>query len=64
MTSDKEPYLAYLLRLWPVEVREKVSWRASLQRVGDDDRRGFEDLESLFNYLREETRDRGLVDPN
>jgi hypothetical protein len=54
MTQEQETYLAYMLRLWPVEVRGEIKWRASLQCVSSGERQGFEDLEELFEHLRKE----------
>ena len=56
MTSEQEPYRAYMLRFWPVEVRGTVTWRASLQCISSGERKGFEDLETLFDHLRKETQ--------
>ena len=56
MTDNPALYQAYLLRLWPVEANGRTYWRAFIQDVTSGDRRGFETLEALFAYLREETR--------
>jgi hypothetical protein len=56
MNQEQDPYLAYMLRLWPVEVQGRVNWRASLQCVSSGERLGFEDLEQMFDHLRQETR--------
>lgn len=55
MAHKDVPYLAYLLRLWPVEAGGRVRWRASLQCVESGERIGFEDLEALLAYLQAET---------
>ena len=38
MDKDKHRYLSYLLRLWQVEEKEHVVWRASLERSGTGER--------------------------
>ena len=55
---DEEPYLAYMLRLWPVDVAGRVNWRASLQDVTSGQKHGFENLDALFEFLRMETSDK------
>jgi hypothetical protein len=52
MTADTQDYISYLLRLWRVRDNGEC-WRAALERVEDGQRRGFEDLEALFAYLRQ-----------
>ena len=52
MAKHKPAYLSYLLRIWQVDDDEARVWRASLQRPGGEERRGFADLEGLFAYLR------------
>jgi hypothetical protein len=42
-------YQAYLLRLW--QERPQTPWRASLQDAVTGKRRGFADLQSLFDFL-------------
>jgi hypothetical protein len=39
-------------------------WRASLEVPGVEGRQGFSDLESLFEYLREQTRGRPVENVN
>jgi hypothetical protein len=56
MTEAQEPYLAYLLRIWPVEEHGKETWRASLQCVSSGDRTGFENMEDLIEHLRKRTQ--------
>lgn len=46
-------YRAYLLRLWQVREGDTLVWRASLESL-DKERRGFPNLESLFEYLQEQ----------
>lgn len=44
-------YMAYLLRLWPVQGRRKTIWRASLEDAQSGECRNFASLEDLFTYL-------------
>ena len=44
-------YKSYLLRLWTATHDGEPVWRASLQSTTTGQRRGFSDLESLFDYL-------------
>ncbi|MFN2189423.1 MAG: hypothetical protein ACK2T3_11725 [Candidatus Promineifilaceae bacterium] len=52
MATEREPNLAYMLRLWPVGAGMTIKWRASLQNVSSGERQGFDDIEELFLYLR------------
>jgi hypothetical protein len=45
-------YMAFMLRLWETADGDQECWRASLQQVPGRERRGFDDLEKLFAYLR------------
>jgi len=62
MDREREPYLAYMLRIWPVETGQDVSWRASLQCVSSGERFGFDNMEALFDYLRKETIEKSSSD--
>jgi hypothetical protein len=67
-TQEKSDYHSYLLRLWressagqsergtsePADSKEWV-WRASLESPQADERRGFANLEELFDFLRQQT---------
>jgi hypothetical protein len=55
VSEQRQGYIAYLLRLWRVRRGETWSWRASLERVGADERKGFVGLEGLFAFLCEQT---------
>lgn len=44
-------YRSYILRLWEVTREGEPAWQASLQSITTGQRRGFPDLESLFDYL-------------
>jgi hypothetical protein len=47
-------YQSYLLRLWRVNEDEE-GWQASLESVHSGERRGFADLELMFDFLRRQT---------
>ena len=62
MTDERSRYLAYLLRMWrvrgPAETcdrDEQAHWRASLESPRTHERRGFECLDELFDFLRQQT---------
>jgi hypothetical protein len=52
VTGDTQDYRSYLLRLWRVR-DDGERWRVALESVEDGQRRGFEDLEAFFAYLRQ-----------
>ena len=51
-------YLAYLLRLWQVNQNGDPVWRASLEDPRTGERRGFASLETLMDFLREQTQEK------
>ena len=54
--SEKQPrYLSYLLRLWQVENKGQLVWRASVEDSRTSERRGFASIEALLLFLREQT---------
>ncbi len=53
-SSEKRDYVSYLLRLWR-DSREEGLWRASVEDPRTGERRGFADLEALFEHLRQST---------
>jgi hypothetical protein len=62
MTKQHADYQSYLLRLWRVSGGlgaqhggEKPIWRASLQSTLNDERKCFASLDSLFDFLRQQT---------
>ena len=55
MEDQRRSYLAYLLRLWQVKSKGGTTWRVTLQSPQSGDRIGFDRLEDLFDYLREQT---------
>ena len=56
LKSSKEPpdYLSYLLRLWRVS-ENKMAWRASLESSYTGERKGFANLDELFDFLQAQT---------
>jgi hypothetical protein len=58
MNANRMRYQAFMLRLWQVRVGDEPVWRASLEIPGVEGRQGFSDLESLFEYLLEQTQGR------
>ena len=55
MTERQRPYLAYLLRLWQVQDKGQLGWRAYVENVHTGERRGFAGLSELFTFLENET---------
>ena len=55
MSGQKRRYTSYLLRLWPVEDKSDLVWRASLESSGTEERWGFASLDELFAFLRQQT---------
>jgi hypothetical protein len=60
VTERKRPYLAYLLRLWQVQDKGKIGWRASLENAHTGEKLAFAQLDELVVFLRERT---GLAPP-
>lgn len=54
MTPERPKYLAYLLRLWETQDAQGPTWRASLEEVSTHTRRGFESVEKMMAFLREQ----------
>lgn len=50
-----QEYMAYLLRLWPVQGQGKTIWRASLEDAQSSECRNFTNLADLFTYLQART---------
>ncbi len=55
MSEDKQRYLSFLLRLWPVKENEHTVWRASLESSHTGERWGFADVDALCTFLHEQT---------
>ncbi len=57
MTDDRQPYQAYLLRLWRVNAGRATVWHASVEDSRTGERKGFADLRGLLSFLEEQTND-------
>jgi hypothetical protein len=51
--AEDKRYLAFLLRLW--REGETASWRAMLEDPHTGERRGFADLNKLFDFIEAQT---------
>jgi len=51
LTNQARRYQSYLLRMWQTSDGEEQIWRASLESPGTGERRGFANLEDLFEFL-------------
>jgi hypothetical protein len=54
MTAARD-YEAYLLRLWRVYSEGKATWRAFVENAHTGERKGFTNLDDLFDFLRQQT---------
>jgi hypothetical protein len=54
MVTERQRYLAYMLRLWQVG-DDKTVWRASLENAHTGSRQSFASLDTLFVFLEAET---------
>jgi hypothetical protein len=61
MSELRQPYIAYLLRLWQVRDGGQVGWRASLENAHTGRRQAFASLDELFNFLGSEVCQVGQV---
>jgi hypothetical protein len=57
--EKRAPYLAFLLKLWPVVSKSKSRflWRASLENPYTGERHGFQDLDALLDFVKALTRE-------
>lgn len=55
--DSEQTYRSYLLRLWPAKMDE-ATWRASLECVQTKETHGFETLDAMCEYLREQTMEK------
>jgi hypothetical protein len=60
VTERQRPYLAYLLRLWQIQDKGKIGWRASLENAHTGEKLAFAHLDELVGFLRERI---GLAPP-
>lgn len=63
MNPEQIPYQAFLLRIWCVEARGRRSWRATLQCVDTGKRWGFDELDALLDFLKEQMVEQGRIGP-
>jgi len=56
MTTERKGYLAYLVRLWQVNLGGDRAWRASLEDAHTGESCGFISLEDLFDFLRQKAK--------
>jgi hypothetical protein len=54
MATERQRYLAYMLRLWRIG-EEGITWRVSLENAHTGACQGFASLQALFLFLQEET---------
>ncbi len=55
--TEQCKYLAYMLRLWRVDANGEVVWHASIEDPHTGERRGFANLDRLFEFLEWQTRE-------
>jgi hypothetical protein len=60
VTERQRPYLAYLLRLWQIQDKEKIDWRISLENAHTGEKLAFAHLDQFVGFLRERV---GLAPP-
>jgi hypothetical protein len=54
MKGDGEGgYHSYLLRVWSIPVEGGRHWRIVLEKVGTDEKHGFNSFEELLAYLKQ-----------
>ena len=54
MTTERQRYLAFMLRLWQTG-EDTMAWRASLENAHTGAHQGFASLDALFVFLEEKT---------
>jgi hypothetical protein len=55
VSEGQRRYLSYLLRLWQIESKGRLVWRASLEDARTGERQGFASIDALLAFLREQT---------
>jgi hypothetical protein len=60
VTERQRPYLAYLLRLWQIQDKGEIGWRASLENAHTGEKLAFAQLDELVAFLRQRA---GLAPP-
>ena len=53
VTERQRPYLAYLLRLWQIQDKGEIGWRASLENAHTGEKLAFAHLDELVAFLRQ-----------
>jgi hypothetical protein len=61
--EDKKRYYAYVLRLWLARDSDQPQWHTSLEDTRNGERRGFASLAALFEFLNQQTDQRGEQEP-
>jgi hypothetical protein len=59
MSGKERQYVSYLLRLSQVLSKDRLVWRASLERANTGESRGFACLADPFAFLEQETASTG-----
>jgi hypothetical protein len=54
VTERQRPYLAYLLRLWQIQDKGEIGWRASLENAHTGEKLAFAQLDELVAFLRQQ----------
>jgi hypothetical protein len=60
VTERQRPYLAYLLRLWQIQDKGEIGWRASLENAHTGEKLAFAHLDELVVFLQDRI---GLAPP-
>jgi hypothetical protein len=55
VSEDQQRYLSYLLRLWQVESKGQLVWRASLEASRTGERQGFASIDELLVFICQQT---------
>jgi hypothetical protein len=55
VSEQERRSLSYLLRLWQIESRGRLVWRASLEDARTGERRGFASIDALLIFVRRQT---------
>ena len=64
MSKNKPPYKSFMLRMWRVKEQSEWVWRVSLECPETGKITGFQDLERLFSFLKEESHVRIEIEEN
>ena len=51
MATERQRYLAYMLRLWQTG-EDEMAWRASLENPHTRERVGFDSTEALYEHIQ------------